>query len=348
MQAAGPLSETAPRARLSALSTISIAGLLALAGCAGRGPLYDTHAHFFTADTSHFPLDTRGAREGERALAERVRAHPNDAGTVLREWHTNHVTGGVGVQYASAYKSDNRYLLYAHARHPHDIAAVVVIDPLADDTPETLARMSANGGIVGIRLTGTAGPDGDFPWIDSPKADRTWAAARDIGLVVVIMALPAVLSERQLSSVAAIADRYPSVTIVLDHVAWSLGPAPDYGLDAAARVLADKQNVTFKFTTINVDMIRKQGEDPAAYLRRAVDLFGADRLMWGSDFGNSQKSYAAMVADIRHAGASLTPTERRKVFRDTGLRLFHKRHDPTPGPRVREGRRSPLRKCCDR
>lgn len=328
------MAPAASHLRLTAFCAIVAASSLALAGCARRGPaLYDTHAHFFTADVQHFPLDARGAREGEQALTRRVRAHPNDAATVLREWHAHHVSGGVGVQYASAYKSDNRYLLYVRSRHPRDIAAVVILDPLADDTSAVLARMAAQAGIAGLRLTGTAGADGDFPWIDSPEADRCWAAARDLGLVVVIMALPAVMSERQLSAVAAVADRYPGVPIILDHIGWALGPAPDYGLDTVARALASRPNVFFKFTTLNIDMIEKQGGDTAAYLRRAVDLFGADRLMWGSDFGNSQEPYADMVGDIRRAGASLTPAERRQLFRETGVRLFWNRRGRPSGLR---------------
>ncbi len=300
-----------------------------MAGCAGRAAnpaFYDTHAHFFTADTQHYPLDAKGAREGEGTLIERVRAHPNDAARVLHEWRAHHVKGGVGVQYASAYKRDNRYLLEVHAQHPRDIAAVVILDPLADDTPATLARMTAHAGIAGIRLTGTASAEGDFPWINSSKADRCWDAARDLGLVVVIMALPAAMSAKQLSAVAAVADRYPDVPIVLDHIGWALGPAPDYGLDIIARVLAGRRNVFFKFTTINIDMLEKQGGDSAAYLRRAVDLLGAGRMMWGSDFGNTAGPYAEMIAAIQRAGVHLTPAERRMVFRHTGLRLFRGRH----------------------
>lgn len=312
------------RRRLAAALTCTV-GLMAVAACSpvgGREALYDTHAHFFSADVARYPIDTSGTNEGQQALADRVRTHPNDAGTVLRAWHKNGVIGGVGVQYSSVYKTDNHYLLDVHAGHQRDIAAVATLNPLLPDTPAIMRSMARDGAIAGIRFTGKAAADGSYPWIDSPLADPAWAAARDLDLAVVLMALPAVRDERELSAIATMADRYPTVPIVLDHLGWAIGPAPDFGLGPLERLFQRRPNVFFKFTSVNIAFLRRQGLSPAAYLRRAVDLFGADRVMWGSDFGNTPEDFAAMAADIRLAGSVLTKTERRKVFRLTGERLF--------------------------
>ena len=58
--------------------------------------------------------------------------------------------------------------------------------------------------------------------------------------------------------------------------------------------------------------------------RRAVDLFGADRVMWGSDIGTSSGTYKDMVQRMIAASDLLTPEEQRKVWHDTGRRVFAK------------------------
>ena len=51
-------------------------------------------------------------------------------------------------------------------------------------------------------------------------------------------------------------------------------------------------------------------------------MFGAGRLMWGSDFGNTLRPYAEMVADAVASTARLSDTERRRVLHDNGAAMF--------------------------
>jgi len=59
-------------------------------------------------------------------------------------------------------------------------------------------------------------------------------------------------------------------------------------------------------------------------LRRAVDLFGADRIMWGSDIGTSSGTYKEMVQRMLDASVLLNDEEKRAVWHDTGKRVFVK------------------------
>ena len=63
---------------------------------------------------------------------------------------------------------------------------------------------------------------------------------------------------------------------------------------------------------------------PEEVLRRAVDFYGADKVMWGSDIGTSSGTYKEMVQRAKDAAALLAAAERRAVLHDTGRRIFDK------------------------
>ena len=60
----------------------------------------------------------------------------------------------------------------------------------------------------------------------------------------------------------------------------------------------------------------------AAFMREVVDIFGAERVMWGSDYGNTKVTYPQMVEQAIAACANLSEAERNAVLHDTGRRVF--------------------------
>lgn len=286
--------------------------------------LYDTHAHFFTNDVSRFPIDPSGARGGADALRQRVLTAPSTPEAILGGWDRNGVTGGTGVQYNSTYKTDNSYLLSVRDAHKDRVSAVVILDPQDPATPDALQRMADEHGITGIRMTGFPDNEGRYPYFESQAALATWAAAERLGIAVVLMYLPGRSpSETALSRIAELAGRFPQLSIVLDHCGWPAPrTAPNYGFGAAHKALTDRKNVFFKITTINFEQLAQADIDSAQFVRHAVDLYGADRIMWGSDFGNTEGTFEDMVARARQSTRLLTPQESRAVLHDTGSRIF--------------------------
>ena len=59
-------------------------------------------------------------------------------------------------------------------------------------------------------------------------------------------------------------------------------------------------------------------------LRRAVDLYGAERIMWGSDIGTSSGTYNEMVQRMIEASVLLREDEKQLVYHDVGRRVFVK------------------------
>jgi L-fuconolactonase len=232
------------------------------------------------------------------------------------------VVAAAAVQKRGAYGVDNRYILDSAARFPNSFFPVVVLEAQDAATPALVADL-ARKGLAGVRLTGVMGLDGGFPWLASDEAYRLWTVAAKAGLVLDLMPMPFGHPPEALPIYADLARRFPGVRIVIDHLNWpSARGEPDFGLDTATRALAAYPNIFFKFTTLNIDKLQDAGLSSAAFLAHAVETLGADRVLWGSDMGNSPGTYAELVGRGRAAAAYLQPATRRAVLHDTGRTLF--------------------------
>jgi predicted TIM-barrel fold metal-dependent hydrolase len=100
-------------------------------------------------------------------------------------------------------------------------------------------------------------------------------------------------------------------------------PAPDFGIEATIRIFEDTPNVYFKFTEINVERMQERGAEPARLLRRMADCFGAERLVWGSDVGQSMKwPFADKVRHALESAALLDTRERSLYLHDNASRIY--------------------------
>jgi L-fuconolactonase len=309
------------------ISAIAIS-VIGLSGCqttrsAEAVSLYDTHSHFFSSDEARYPLNTTGSPEGAENLRARILSNPSTPENILRLWGENNVKGGVGVQYNSAYKTDNSYTLDSSDAHPDKIAAVIILDARKPETPEKLRELVEKRGVTGLRLTGYPDKDGSYPWMEAPEAQATWAEANQLGLAMVLMYLPTKPSPEALRRIEVLAKKYPRVKVVMDHIGWPATEAgPAYGISPELVSLARLPNVYFKLTSINFEHLDEAKLDSAPFVRRAVDVFGADHMMWGSDYGNTKGTFPDMVSHALAATALLTPRERRQVLHDTGEKIF--------------------------
>jgi L-fuconolactonase len=312
---------------LLASATAAIACLLTSA-CqttvnTSRQIFYDTHSHFFSNDVAKYPIDTTGAHEGAEVLRARILTNPSTPENILRLWAANGVEGGVGVQYNSAYKTDNSYTLDSSDAHPAQIAAVIILDARKPETPDKLRDLVQYRGVTGLRLTGFPDKDGNYPWLDSEAAQNTWAEADRLGLAIVLMYLPTEPSAAALRHIDDLAARFPNVKIVLDHIGWpAVAGSPDFGITPAHAALRQHKNIYFKLTTINLDNLRTGNVPAPEFVRHTVDIFGADHIMWGSDYGNTPGDFSDMVKRAEDATSLLTAAERRHVLHDTGKAIF--------------------------
>ena len=314
---------------VSAVAT-ALSPLAAWARHGGSGlsfPLFDAHAHLKSDDLHDYPhAPTPGPAPAPSAgqltwpgTAPQPTTETPEVVRVLRWMDQNGVAGGAAVQHRGTYGVDNRYLLDCTDQYRTRLVPVPVLDAEDPTTPDTVRQMIVQHGLAGVRLTGIRSSDGSFPWLSSPAAQRTWAVVNESALAMDLMTLPPGSLPAALGEYVRLAQQYPKARLVLDHCAWlpAAGP-PDYGLGATYRALVAERNIYLKFTTVNLEALRLAQVKARDALRHYVAVFGADRLMWGSDIGSSSGLYAEMVARIVAASSGLSRRDRRAVLHDTG------------------------------
>lgn len=188
------------------------------------------------------------------------------------------------------------------------------------EAARALTRYRTDGRIVGIRhqIHDEADPD----WILQDSVFEGLRMVEQAGLAYdVVAVLP-----RHLEHVPRLAAAFPNLQIVIDHLAKPAiaeqGWEPWASLLAAA---AQAPNVTAKISGLDTAAgIGYEASDLEPYIQHALDQFGADRLMFGSDWPVSTLAggYARwwdVVADVL---TPLTVDERSAIYADTAARVY--------------------------
>lgn len=299
--------------------------------------LFDTHAHLISDDWARYP---------PRAFGEGVPV-PDRAGfsitvEALIEMMDRHdVAEACLVQRGHIYGYDNSYIIDSAARYPGRLHPVVILDPQDPATPALYRDLVVHHHVRGFRMAVARPWILDTSWLCSPAALKVWETCAELGTPVTLILFMKQLSYL-LPLVKLLARQFPDLPILLDHGAMPYGmtqyevglaeeagetvvmpPPPHYGIDTSIAIFEDVPNVYFKITEINMERLTKAGVQPAALVRRMVDGFGPERLMWGSDIGQSMLwSYAEKTAMARAAAELLSPQEQRHFLHDNAARIF--------------------------
>lgn len=292
--------------------------------------LFDTHAHAISDDAGAYP---------PAATAKNPDAAPFTAEQLLAGMDALDIAHACVVQRYHYYGTDNSYVLDTCAAHPDRLTPVVVLDAEDPGAPAELQRLAAEHRLGGIRLCGPAIDSYDTAWLNSPGAMRLWAASAEAGLPVTLIIFEPHASYN-LPAIKYIAERFPETPILIDHLGTLHGftpdgwraraqpgyspviTAPDYGITPALRDVGECQNVRFKFTGINVDCLVADGVDPATFLRRFADEFGVERIVLGSDVGQTRGPYSRLAAGLRDALRLCSPAERERLLRTNAAQLY--------------------------
>jgi predicted TIM-barrel fold metal-dependent hydrolase len=306
----------------------------------GRPRLYDSHAHLVSDDPArypHNPFRLNPPKDGKPAI--RAPFGPGTVGIpggmhgpdpvnekpVAEKMHgwmaEENVVGIAAVQKGMIYGTDNSYIVDAADLFPHEMRAIIIIDPMEEKTLPMIRELGKRG-IVGARFFPVNVAD-KKAWLSSPQSTAVWALCDELGIAVDLEA-PPYDAEGMIPVVEDFADRFPNTPIVLDHLFMPTVTDPDFGIGAQFDGFAARDNIYVKWTSLIMDVTREQGIAPEAVLRRAVDFYGADKVMWGSDIGTSSGTYKEMVARAIASTALLGEEERAKVLHDTGRRVLMK------------------------
>jgi predicted TIM-barrel fold metal-dependent hydrolase len=324
-QSGNPSNSTRAMADLSAMTCsrrdlvtgiLSLAGAAALASTASAAGTtdangwIDAHTHVWTADTEHYPLAAGYRRDEMRPASFTLEEF-------FRHARPEGVARAVLIQ-MSFYGFDQRYLLDELTASNGACVGVAVIDDEAAD-PAAEMRQLAKGGVRGFRIYPRNRPvDG---WLAGEGMAAMWRCAAETG-----MAICPLINPEALPALDAMCARFPETPVVIDHFAR-------IGVDGMLREsdIAELAKLArHPRTHVKVSAYYALGrklppyDDLAPLVRRMIDAYGPERLMWASDcpFQVVDHTYRDSIGLIRDRLDFLSAADKDWLLRKTAERVF--------------------------
>ncbi|MGB6350604.1 MAG: amidohydrolase family protein [Pseudolabrys sp.] len=273
----------------------------------------DIHPHIIAGDATRYPLAPLGGHQSDWS-----RTRPVTLEKLVAAMDAASVQKAAIVQASTCYGHDNSYVADAVAAYPTRFTGVFSVDVLAPDAPERMRHWRGKD-LTGMRLfTFGSTMSEQANWLDDPKSYPAWACAGELGLSICLQ-----MSAKAIPQAASMAERFPSVRIILDHAARPvLEDGPPYAAAASLFGLARYPNVYLKLTPRIFAESRHGKATPETFFPRLVSEFGASRLAWGSNYPSSEGSLPELLTVARESLASLPSAAREWIFARTAQALY--------------------------
>ena len=282
--------------------------------------IVDTHVHVFTDDRKKYPQIRDTDRAGKIPSITEIGQTEWPLTTVeilMQEMDKAGVDKATLVQAYFVYEYVNRYTVDAVRAHPERFAAVVVLDPMDPRSPDELSRMVEKDGVAGIRFMRGRLPESS---LGEPETYPLWECIEQLRI-------PLAINDRlaELPKIRKPMERYPGVKVALEH-AWGhkVGAPPDFAHLQPLFSLADNPNVYIKTAINNIAAAREEGGTPQQLYTRLVEVFGARRIMWSSNYPAHPKfgSVKSRLDIAKKELAFLGESDRNWIFGDTALSVY--------------------------
>jgi len=270
----------------------------------------DSHQHFWRYSPEEYPWIGAGM---ERLTQDYL---PTDLAAVA---------SGAGIGRTVAVQArqsleETRWLLTLADEHPLVAGVVGWVDLRGPDVAADLARFADHPRLVGVRHVVQDEPDPRF--LVGEAFVRGVRELRRFGLTYDLLVYP-----QQLPAAVELAGLLPEQPFVLDHIAK---PAIKSGeIDAWRRdikPLAARPNVCCKVSGLVTEAAwrRWQRSDFTPYLETVLEVFGPERLLFGSDWPVCLLSaeYHEVVGIVEDLFARLTPSEHAALWGGTAARFY--------------------------
>ena len=293
----------------AAAAAVCVEPLAAADASPGDG-LIDAHVHVWTPDVDRYPLDKAydvSDMQPASFTPEQLMAHAKPAG----------VDRVVLIQ-MSFYGTDNAYMLDVIDAHRGVYSGVAIIDPTKQPR-ETMRRMKEQG-VRGFRIV--AGKQPIDQWLNNDAMKAMWTIAADEGLAICPLMNP-----EYLPALDAMCSQFPRTRVVVDHFAriGVTGKIVDAEVQDLCKLARHKN--TFVKTSAFYALGKKAAphDDLGEMIRRCVESFGSQRLMWASDCPYQVQpphSYQPSLDLIRNRLDFLSDEDRQWMLRKTAEQVF--------------------------
>ena len=271
----------------------------------------DAHSHIWSRDVKSFPL-AEGARISDLDP-------PSFTSAQLLETTAKHQVGRVVlIQHHIFHGYDNSYLCHAARLHPNSFRVVGMVNDLA---PRPAAQMKEllSARVTGFRITSWIRKE---RWLHGAGMESMWRCAAETG-----QAICCLMDPPHLPSLDAMCLRHPKTRVVVDHFAR-------IGVDGTIRERDIAQLVRLarhKNCYVKLSAFYALGKKKAPYtdlipmIRKLLDSFGPERLMWASDSPYQLEkghTYSDSLSLIKDHLNFLSDADRQWLLRKTAEQVY--------------------------
>ena len=270
--------------------------------------MIDSHQHFWQVGRFDYPWMSSGILCRDYL--------PADLAPILRQ---NHVDKTVLVQ-ASNSVAESKWLLELANANSFIAGVVGWVDLVSADINTQLDELCADPNFKGVRHLVESEPDDE--WLIRPAVLAGLKQLSTRGLSYDLLVHP-----RHLKYVPRVAESCSDLSLVIDHLAkppiasneikeWSRSLQP----------LARYSNIYCKLsglvTEANWDSWKT--DDLRPYVETALESFGPDRMMFGSDYPVCllAASYDRVLESFQEVLKSLSDTDRDKIFSQNAEKFY--------------------------
>ncbi|MCA9081383.1 MAG: amidohydrolase family protein [Planctomycetaceae bacterium] len=272
----------------------------------------DAHSHIWGRDVAEFPLangNTLDDLSPQSFTTEELFAVCEPVG----------VKRVVLIQHHIYHGWDNSYLVHEAARFPQRLRVVGMVDDRGK-SPGLAMRSLLKQHVTGFRITSRI--QGREQWLSGDGMREMWQTAAETGQAMCCLIDPA-----DLVGVDAMCAQHPATKVVIDHFAriGADGEIRSKDVDQLCR-LARHPAMYVKISAYYA-LGKKQPpyHDLVPMIRRLLDAFGPERLMWASDAPyqlDGEHTYAASLALIRDHLSDLSDGDRNWLLRKTAAGVY--------------------------
>lgn len=243
--------------------------------------IIDPHVHVWKHDAA-YPF-AEGAKVPARDATPEM---------LLELMKSNGVTKTVIIQVIH-YRYDNNYLASVLKQYPQYFKGVARVDPLDPNSPDHLSRLVEQG-FRGVRLSPAGNESGD--WIRGELMPQLWKRCSDLKVPMTVLA-----PITRMPDIGVLADKFPDLTIVIDHMADCPVDQPKE-LD---KLIALRRHPRLFVKVSHTWSLSRQPYpwlDAQEHVKRLHQAFGPQRLMWATDWPiieNSNAKYSQALTVVR-------------------------------------------------
>jgi predicted TIM-barrel fold metal-dependent hydrolase len=196
----------------------------------------------------------------------------------MRTYNIDHTV----ISHVCYYGRNNDYTIHCVKTWPGKFAGFGLLvgyrlyPPNDKENPARLERLIKQDHLVGLRISPIY--DKDVVWFNDPVCYPLWKKAEELSATFNIFLAP-----HQVKQVGDMAERFPGVNVVIDHIAMIDITAPDSDGFGPLLDLARHPNVYIRTSLHNPSKTRQLPyRDVWPFLRRLYDRYGPKRLVYAN------------------------------------------------------------------